>query len=90
VQAVGDLIREKTVEAQEEVFWFLTVVQNAIVLWNALSIENILGNGTSNVAPDDLKRILPTMTEHINFIGKFDLDLQRRPSFELKQVIRPR
>jgi TnpA family transposase len=90
VQAFGDLIREKTIEDQEEVFWFLTVVQNAIVLWNALSIENILGNGTSNVAPDDLKRILPTMTEHINFIGKFDLDLQRRPSFELKQVIRPR
>ena len=32
VQAFGDLIREKTIENQEEVFWFLTVVQNAIVL----------------------------------------------------------
>jgi TnpA family transposase len=26
VQAFGDLIREKTLEVQEEVFWFLTVV----------------------------------------------------------------
>jgi len=90
VQAFGDLIREKTIEDQEEVFWFLTVVQNAIVLWNALSLENILSTGVKHVSPEDLKRILPTMTGHINFIGKFDLDLQRRPAFELKQVIRPR
>ncbi|MDL1978796.1 MAG: hypothetical protein LWX52_11985 [Deltaproteobacteria bacterium] len=27
VQAFGDLIREKTIEDQEEIFWFLTVVQ---------------------------------------------------------------
>lgn len=90
VQAFGDLIREKTIEDQEEVFWFLTVVQNAIVLWNALALENILSKGAKHVSPEDLKRILPTMTGHINFIGKFDLDLQRRPAFELKQVIQPR
>lgn len=39
VQAFGDLIREKTLEDQEEMFWFLTVVlQNAIILWSALSL----------------------------------------------------
>ena len=42
VQAFGDLIREKTIEDQEEVFWFLTVLQNAIVLWNVLSLEDVL------------------------------------------------
>ncbi len=88
VQAFGDLIREKTIEDQEEVFWFLTVVQNAIVLWNALSLENILSLGSKLVSDEDLKHILPTMTEHINFIGRFDLDLQRRPPFDLKRVIR--
>jgi hypothetical protein len=64
------------------------VVQNAIVLWNALSLENIMSSGTKLVSDDDLKHVLPTMTEHINFVGKFDLDLQKRPPFELKRVVR--
>lgn len=85
VQAFGDLIQEKTIEDQEEVFWFLTVVQNAIILWNALSLENIIPN-FQIISKEDLKRILPTMTGHINFIGQFDLDFDRRPPFNLRQV----
>ncbi len=90
VQAFGDLIQEKTLEDQEEVFWFLTVVQNAIILWNALCLENLLSKGLKLVSDDDLKRVLPTMTEHINFIGEFIVDLLRRPPFELTRVIRGR
>lgn len=86
VQAFGDLIREKTLEDQEEVFWFLTVVQNAIVLWNALSLEDVLYK-TDDISSEDLNRILPTMVRHINFVGRFDLDFTRKPPFELKQVI---
>lgn len=86
VQAFGDLIQEKTIADQEEVFWFLTVVQNAIILWNALSLENIIPN-FQMVSEEDLKRILPTMTGHINFIGQFDLDFDRKPPFDLKQLI---
>jgi TnpA family transposase len=89
VQAFGDLIREKTIEDQDEVFWFLTVIQNAIVLWNALSIENILNKGLKVVSIDDLKHMLPTMTGHINFVGKFDVDLQRKPPFDFLHLIRP-
>jgi len=37
--AFGGMVREKTLEGQEEIFWFLTVVQNAIVLWNARALE---------------------------------------------------
>jgi TnpA family transposase len=85
VQAFGDLIQEKTIADQEEVFWFLTVVQNAIILWNALSLEDIISN-YQMVSEDDLKRILPTMTGHINFIGRFDLDFDRKPPFELRTV----
>jgi TnpA family transposase len=89
VLAFGDLIREKTLENQEEVFWFLTVVQNAIVLWNALSLENVLQSSSSikDLSDEDLKRILPTMTEHINFVGEFNPDFNRKPPFELKQLV---
>jgi hypothetical protein len=52
------------------------VVQNAVVLWNALSLENVLQSSSSikGLSDEDLKRILPTMTEHINFVGEFNLD----------------
>ncbi len=90
VLAFGDLIREKTLEDQEEVFWFLTVVQNAIVLWNALSLENVLRKTGRdlNISEEDLKRILPTMTGHINFVGEFNLDFMRTPPFEFNQIVR--
>jgi TnpA family transposase len=88
VQAFGDMIREKTLEDQEEVFWFLTVVQNAIVLWNALALEQTLGNRLERVSDADKKLMLPTMTGHINFVGKHDVDLQRKPPFELRRVKR--
>jgi TnpA family transposase len=86
VQAFGDLIQEKTIADQEEVFWFLTVVQNAIILWNALSLEKIIPD-FQMLSEQDLKRILPTMTGHINFIGRFDLDFNRRAPFKLSQLI---
>ncbi|BBO80872.1 hypothetical protein DSCO28_14380 [Desulfosarcina ovata subsp. sediminis] len=89
VLAFGDLIREKTLENQEEIFWFLTVVQNAIVLWNALSLENVLqsSGGIEGLSEEDLKRILPTMTEHINFVGEFNPDFNRKPPFKLRRAI---
>lgn len=59
---------------------------NAIVLWNALSLEEILYE-TDDISSADLNRILPTMVRHINFVGRFDLDFTRKPPFELKQVI---
>jgi len=89
VLAFGDLIRDKTLEDQEETFWFLTVVQNAIVLWNALALENAVRSAPEegiSVVEEDLKHILPTMTEHIDFVGQFDLDLQRKPLVAFKVV----
>ncbi len=65
---------------------FLTVVQNAIVLWNVLSLEEVLYK-TDDISSADFNRILPTMTRHINFVGRFDLDFKRQPPFELKQII---
>ena len=84
--ASGGVVREKSQEGQDELFWFLTVVQNAIVLWNALALEQTIqkakGNGLK-IDDEDLQHILPTMVEHISFIGRFDLDLKRQPPFRL-------
>ena len=85
VQAFGDLLREKSHDGQEEVFWFLTVVQNAIVLWNALALDKAVVQAQANglkIREQDLNRVLPTMLDHINFVGHFDLDLRRRPPFQ--------
>jgi TnpA family transposase len=82
----GGLLREKGQEAQEEVFWFLTVVQNAIVLWNGLALDQAISKARQDglkIGDEDLKHIFPTMIEHINFVGQFDLDLNRRPPFRL-------
>jgi TnpA family transposase len=86
VLAFGDRIREKGQEGQEEVFWFLSVVQNAIILWNALALEKAIAaarrDGLS-ISEEDLKHVLPTMIAHISFVGRFAVNLQRRPPFKL-------
>ena len=85
VRAFGETLREKTLEEQEEVFWCLTVVQNAIVLWNALALEHVLATSTDvSVDDPDLAHIWPTMTGHINFVGRFLLNLRRRPPFRMR------
>lgn len=53
-------------------------------------IDHILRSGLMVISEADLKHMLPTMTENINFIGKFDVDFLRRPPFELIHVIRQR
>jgi TnpA family transposase len=82
----GGLVREKSQEGQEEIFWFLTVIQNAIVLWNALALEQAIKKARQDgvkIEDEDLRHILPTMLEHINFVGQFNLDLKRQPPFRL-------
>jgi TnpA family transposase len=82
----GGLVREKDLKGQAEVFWFLTVVQNAIVLWNALALDNAIPKARRDkitIREEDLRHILPTMVEHINFVGQFDIDINRRPPFRL-------
>jgi TnpA family transposase len=87
----GGLVREKSPEGQDELFWFLTVVQNAIVLWNALALEQAVERARQDgakIEDDDLINMLPTMVEHINFVGRFNVNLQREPPFELTGIAR--
>lgn len=82
----GGLVREKGLEGQTELFWFLTVVQNAIVLWNAMALEQAIRKARKDgikIEEEDKKHILPTMIEHINFIGTFDIDMNRKSPFKL-------
>lgn len=85
-QALSSIVKEKSQEGQTEVFWFLTVIQNAVVLWNALAIEQAVERARAEVgeiSEDDLRQIFPTMLEHINFVGKFDLDMDRETPFRM-------
>ena len=62
------------------------LVQNAIVLWNALALDQAIPKARYDRIPirdEDLKHVLPTMVEHINFVGQFDIDINRRPPFRL-------
>ena len=82
----GGLLREKSPESQEKIFWCLTVVQNAIALWNALAMEQVVAQAAKDgleITDEYLKHIFPTMTEHINFVGRFFLDFNRKPPFQL-------
>lgn len=81
----GGLLREKDQESQEEIFWFLTVVQNAIALWNALALDQAVTDARQDgvdITDEDLKHVLPTMIEHINFVGQFLLDFNRQLPFK--------
>jgi hypothetical protein len=57
-------------------FWFLTVIQNAIVLDQAIPKAY---HDRIPIRDGDLKHILPTMVEHINYVDRFDIDINRRP-----------
>ena len=79
-------MREKSQEGQNELFWFLTVVQNAVVLWNSLALEQAINKARADgviITDEDLSHILPTKTGHINLVGEFKVDLHRKPPFRL-------
>ena len=72
VLASGDLVREKDHEGQEEVFWFLTVVQNVIVLWNALALEKAIAAARrdgQDVRDEDLAYVIRTMIGQSTSLG---------------------
>lgn len=57
----------KTLENQEEVFWFHTVVQDAIVLRDAIRIDYSPLERGKLIQEADIKRIFPTMIHHMNY-----------------------
>ena len=87
----GGMVREKSQAGKDELFWFLAVMQNAIVLWNAMALEHAISRARRDgvkIDDSDLQHILPTMIEHINFIGRFDINMNRNTLFKLVVRIR--
>ncbi len=41
------------------------------------------------IREQDLAHVLPTMIEHIHFVGRFNLNLRRRPPFKLADARHP-
>ena len=82
----GGVVREKSQAGQDELFWLLTVMQNAIVLWNAMALDQAISMARSDgvkIDDDDLQHIMPTLIDHINFIGTFDINMNRSTPFKL-------
>ncbi len=42
--------------------------------------------GGVKIEDEDLRHVLPTMVEHINFVGRFDVNLERMPPFKLVEA----
>jgi hypothetical protein len=63
----------------------LNVVLNCIALWNTLAIQGIvetLRDSGDAISDAHLPHLTPTMTHHIDLIGKFEINLRRKPPFK--------
>ena len=75
----GGKLREDSMEEQYRTLLILNIVLNCITFWNTLAIQQIIDNlleGGHNIDRKDLESIAPTMTEHVNLIGKFSIDFK--------------
>lgn len=67
-------IRQSYREGQEDQLGALGLVLNAIILWNTRYLDAALtelrGRGSS-VADEDVRRLSPLVSEHINMLGRY-------------------
>ncbi len=81
----GGKLQEDSLSEQYRTLLMLNVVLNCITLWNTLAIEGIvekLRDSGNSISSDQLPHLTPTMTHHIDLIGKFDINLLRRVVFK--------
>ena len=81
-------LQEDSLEEQTKTLLILNVVLNCITFWNTLAIQQIvqkLRAEGETIEETDLKSVTPTMTRHIDLIGKFEIDLSRNISFKFSQ-----
>ena len=63
----------------------LNLVLNCIAFWNTLAIQKIVEELRAEgheISQEQLKHVTPTMTEHIDLIGKFEINLGRSVPFK--------
>ena len=81
----GGKLQEDSLEEQYRTLLILNVVLNCIAFWNTLAIQQIaeeLRKEGYAISQEELSHITPTMTHHIDMIGKFEINLKRSTPFE--------
>jgi TnpA family transposase len=71
-------IRKRYREGQENQLSALGLVTNAVILWNTLYIEKALEQLQSDgyeVRPEDVARLSPLPTHHVNVLGRYSFSL---------------
>jgi len=81
----GGKLQEDSLEEQYRTLLLLNVVLNCIAFWNTLAMQQIVEELRAEgceISNEELKHITPTMTNHIDLIGKFEIDLGRSVPFK--------
>jgi TnpA family transposase len=76
-------------EGQEDLLNALGLVLNMVVLWNTRYLEVALNHLRQNgfeVRPEDVERLSPLVSHHINFVGKYHFSL---PETVMRGALRP-
>jgi hypothetical protein len=71
-------LRQRYREGQEDQLSALGLVVNVMVLWNTLYMEAALNYVRAEgieVRPEDVARLSPLGSKHINFLGQYSFDL---------------
>ena len=84
----GGKLQEDSIEEQYRTLLMLNVVLNCIVFWNTLSVQQIVEELRAEgikISEEELGHITPTMINHIDLIGKFEIDFSRILPFKFDQ-----
>jgi TnpA family transposase len=81
-------IRKKYREGQEDQLSALGLVTNAVILWNSIYLQEAVSHVRNNqiVEDEDIARISPLMTKHINMLGQYSFSISANI---LKGELRP-
>jgi len=80
----GGKLQEDSLEEQYRTLLMLNVVLNCIAFWNTLAIQQAveeLRDEGYKISQEELRYVTPTMTDHIDLIGKFEINLGRSVPF---------
>ena len=82
-------IRKRYREGQEDQLGALGLVVNILVLWNTFymdaALDHLREKGEA-VLPEDVTRLSPLVTKHINFLGRYEFNL---PEYLKQGQMRP-
>ena len=84
----GGKLQEDSLEEQYRTLLMLNVVLNCIVFWNTLAIQQIteeLRAEGEKISEEELRHITPTRINHIDLIGKFEINFDRIVPFKFDQ-----